>query len=70
MFRGSGNNSDQSGKSFSSNVTSVKQTNDEYITITFIAKDSVNSVDYTKGTLKGLNGVYVETQAITPTVQP
>lgn len=61
---------DQSGQSFSTNVTSIQQANDEYITITFHAKDSVDEVSYTKGSLKGLNGVDVESQAVTPILQP
>ena len=43
--------------------------NDEYVTITFPAKDTVVSTSYTKGSLKGVNGVDVETQDVTPTLQ-
>lgn len=69
FFPGTGSHPDNSGQTFSTNVTSIQQANDEHITITFIAKDSVSFVSYTKGSLKGLNGVDVESQTITPILQ-
>ena len=68
-FGGMGNNPDNRGQSFNTNVTSVQRANDEHITITFNAKSSVNTVNYTQGALKGTNGILVETQTIKPTLE-
>lgn len=45
------------------------QTNDEYITVEFSPKNTVDTVTYTKGSLKGVNGVEVESQSVTPVVE-
>lgn len=45
------------------------QVNDEYITIEFQPKGIVNQVTYTKGSLKGMNGLDVETQLVTPVLE-
>ncbi|MET3658399.1 hypothetical protein [Sporosarcina psychrophila] len=47
----------------------VDQVNDEYITIGFTPKTTVDQVHYTKGFLKGMNGLEVETQSTTPVLE-
>ncbi|WP_153732801.1 hypothetical protein [Sporosarcina obsidiansis] len=45
------------------------QENDAYITVEFSPKTIVEQVKYTKGLLKGMNGLEVETQSITPVLE-
>ncbi|AJK87647.1 hypothetical protein D0439_10610 [Lysinibacillus fusiformis] len=46
-----------------------EQINDEFITVEFTPKTTVATVKYTKGSLKGINGVEVESQSVTPVVE-
>lgn len=47
----------------------VDQENDAYITVLFNPKTTVDLLTYTKGSLKGMNGLDVETQSVIPVLE-
>jgi len=61
------------GSLFNTYRTNLPQTpnqiDDEYITVEFAPKSTVANVTYTKGSLKGVNGVEVESQSVTPVLE-